>query len=345
MGVDRILIQLSHPAHVHFYKNFIRECRERNVSIKVVVRDKDIAVDLLEYYEIPHEVIFEHPDESPIGLTEQLRYEWRTYEIVRAFNPDIITSVGGTAAAHVSTVTDAKSIIFTDSEAAIIGNMVTMPFADTVCTPEGYDADHGENHVRYPGYHELAYLHPENYKSNPDRLLDFGVDPSDKYAVVRFIGWGAVHDIGEHGFGQDDKRELISTLDEYATVYITSESALPSDFDDYRLPVPPHLLHDLLDHAALYVGDSQTMATEAAVLGTPAIRSNSFAGAGDMTNFLELEEEYRLMYSTPDPQVAIEKAETWIQAPNLESAWEERREQLLEDKIDVNEFITEMLLE
>jgi len=43
-----------------------------------------------------------------------------------------------------------------------------------------------------------------------------------------------------------------------------------------------------LYYANVYIGDSQTMATEASVLGTPAIRSNSFAEGSDMSNFREL---------------------------------------------------------
>jgi len=51
----------------------------------------------------------------------------------------------------------------------------------------------------------------------------------------------------------------------------------------------------VLAFADLYLGDSQTMATEAALLGTPAIRSNSFVGPNDMTNFKVLEENYSLL--------------------------------------------------
>ena len=42
----------------------------------------------------------------------------------------------------------------------------------------------------------------------------------------------------------------------------------------------------------MVVADTQTIVTEAAVLGTPAIRYNSFAGENDMGNFVELEQKY-----------------------------------------------------
>jgi predicted glycosyltransferase len=39
------------------------------------------------------------------------------------------------------------------------------------------------------------------------------------------------------------------------------------------------------------------MTTEAAVLGTPAIRCNSFVGKRDMGNFIELEKKYGLIFN------------------------------------------------
>lgn len=340
----RILIQVSHPAHVHFYKNFIEYCQKQNVTTQVIARDKDITVDLLNKYNIEHEVIFNPSDVEPVGITGQIKYEFKTLQQTINFSPDVITSIGGTAASHISSITSAKSVVFTDSEAAKVQNIVTVPFADTIITPRRYSDDYGDKHIRYDGYHELAYLHPNNFEPSKGKLQEKGVNFEEPFFVVRFIAWGAQHDIGQKGLSIDEKRMLISNLSSHGNVYITSESELPEEFEPYRQPIPPHLMHDLLAEADLFVGDSQTMATEAAVLGTPAVRSNSFARKNDMSNFVELEEKYNLLYSTPDSDEAIEKIQELLDQPNLQSTWDKRRDRLLEDKIDVTEFMIDTIL-
>lgn len=341
----RILVQIAHPAHVHFYRHFITECESRGVETKVTVREKEIATELLDQFGIDYDLIFTIDNESPIGAIGQLKYELKTLKAVLSFDPDVITGIGGTAASHVGLLTGTESIIFTDSEGAPLANKITIPFADTICTPDGYGEDYGENHIRYDGYHELAYLHPDRFEAKPNALRDYGVDPNERYFVVRFISWGAQHDVGHHGLSIGQKRTLVSELADHGTVYITSEGELPGDLEGYQLPVPPHMIHSLLASADMYVGDSQTMATEAALLGTPSIRSNSFAGEDDMSNFVELEEGYGLLFSTPDGQEAIKKAKTWVRESNLQSKWEDRREKLLEEKIDVTDFLIDVMLE
>lgn len=63
---------------------------------------------------------------------------------------------------------------------------------------------------------------------------------------------------------------------------MTGEDVLTDEFQRHEMTVPPHLVHDLHWFADLFVGDSQTTATEAANSGAPAVRSNDFVGDGDM---------------------------------------------------------------
>jgi len=54
-------------------------------------------------------------------------------------------------------------------------------------------------------------------------------------------------------------------------------------------------MHSLLYYATMFIGDSQTMTSEAAMLGTPSLKLNSFAGKLSVPN--ELEQKYQLCYS------------------------------------------------
>ncbi len=336
----RVLFDVNHPAHVHLFKNALWELEADGHEIAVTAREKEITTTLLEEYGIEYTVLSSVGD-SLFGLaTEFLQKEIELFNFAKMFNPDVYLGCNP-AIAHVSTVLGGTCLVFHDSEPTPVREWLFRPFADVILTPEGFDDDLGDKQFRYPGYHELAYLHPDRFEPDVDTLRDHGVDPKEQYFVLRFIAWGAHHDAGESGLSVEAKRELVSILSEHGTVYITSEDKLPEEFEEYRLPVPPHLMHDLISHATMYVGDSQTMATESAVLGTPAIRCNSFAGDNDMSNFVELEEEYELLYSTPDKDVAIERIQKLVTDPDLGSEWEKRRKRMVSKKTDVTDVIVD----
>ncbi|SNR70196.1 hypothetical protein SAMN06266787_11226 [Halorubrum ezzemoulense] len=278
-------------------------------------------------------------------ISEWVKREYRTINIARSYDPDIILSVASPPAAHAAKVVGCPNIVFNDSEPAHLASKLTHPFADRICTPANFDVDLGEKQDRYDGYHELAYLHPDRFDPDPDALRDHDIEPDEPYSVLRFVSWGAHHDVGQHGFSLEAKQKLVSVLSNQGDVYITSESTLPDEFEEYRLPIPPDRIHDLLYYANLYVGDSQTMATEAAILGTPAVRSNSFAGEDDMGNFIELEREYRLLYSRTDETETIKIVRALIDDSDAQDRWQLKRESLIDNKIDVTEYMLELIYE
>ena len=93
-------------------------------------------------------------------------------------------------------------------------------------------------------------------------------------------------------------------------------------------------------YATMLVGDSQTMTSEAAVLGTPAIRCNTFVGR---IHYLEEEEhKYDLTYGfRPEQSEAMfQKIEELLSMPNLKHEWQRRRQKMLSEKIDYAQFLT-----
>ncbi len=222
-----------------------------------------------------------------------------------------------------------------------MANLVTFPFADVICTPSCFKKDLGKKQIRYNGYHELAYLHPDYFKPDPSVLDELGLKKDDKFVIVRFVAWQASHDIGHCGFNMEAKRKLVKELGKYARVFITSESPLPEEFKKYGIKIPPERIHDLLYYATMYIGEGATMATEAAILGTPSIYVSSFWDS--MGNFNELEEQYGLIYNFKEPEPAIQKVIELLQQQDLKQEWAKKRERLLKDKIDVTQFMMEFI--
>ena len=341
----RVLFDVSHPAHVHLFKHAIRELENEGHDVLVTSREKDLTTDLLDAYGIDHTPISAKGETKISLITEWIGREIRMMSAALSFDPDVIVSRLNPPASHASSITRCPSIVFDDSEVVQFAGKITHPFADVICTPSNFNRDLGDRQDRYDGFHELAYLHPDQFHPNREILKKHGVDLDEVYTVLRFVSWGAHHDVSQKGFSKAAKTELVSALAEQGEVYITSESELPPEFEPYRLPIPPEEIHHLLYYANLYIGDSQTMATEAAVLGTPSIRSNTFADDDDMGNFVHLENGYGLLRSTADEDEAIATAQRWIDDPSLQSKWDERQQELLDDTIDVTEYILEQIRE
>jgi len=335
--MTRIMIAVHHPAHVHFFKHVIRELEDGGHDVYVVVRDKEITIELLEQCAIPHDVVVRSYEGMWDLIRTQTAYEWKLLRKGLKIRPEITLSIGSPAVGHVSKIVGATHVLFTDTD--VPSNRLAIPFADVVCTPVNFERDYGSTHVRYPGYHELAYLHPDLFDPNPDVLREHGVEPEDEFFVMRFVGWGAHHDVGKKGLSRECKRRLVSRFAREGDVYITSEGNFPEEFAEYQIPVPSHHIHNLLYYANLYVGDSGTMATEAALLGTPAIRSSPFPEGEDISNFAELEQKYDLLYSVVNDREVLDTVDRLLDEEYANEMWEEKRSVLLADKINVADFV------
>jgi predicted glycosyltransferase len=335
----RVIVDIGHPAHVHFFKNTIWNLEKKGHQVMVVSRDKDVVIELLNAYNIPHTVLSKVKKGKIYLLEELLIRESKLYNIARKFNPDLIMGILSPEAAHVAWALGKKSIIFNDTEHAELAQKVTYPFCDIICTPVSFKKDVGPKQIRYRGYHEMAYLHPAYFSPNPEVLKELGVEAGEQFVILRFISWGAHHDVGQHGI--NDKLALVQELEKFGKVFISSEGELADEFEKYRIRIPPEKIHSVLYYATLCVGEGATMAVESAIIGTPSIYVSSLAGT--MGNFSELEEKYGLLFNYSDSESALKKAVELIKDPELKKTWSLKRAALLKDKIDVTEFMVKLI--
>ncbi len=336
----RILVGAWHPAHVHFFKYLIPELQKQGHEVFVLAREKEITYYLLKNYDIPFIEVSVHKT-SVGGKLWDLIVRWkRTFQICRKLKPDLALGIGDFYFAQIGRLLKFKSLVFTDSEPVPIDPILTFPFATWILTPDCFGKDLGKKHIRYKGFHETAYLNRNYFKPDESVLDLLGVKKGEPYIILRFVSWGAAHDIGHGGLTPERKVQMVKRLEKYGKVFITSEGGLPEELREYQIKIAPEWIHHALYYATLLVGDTQTMTTESAILGTPAIRSNSFVGPDDMTNFIQLEKDYGLIYNIRDPEEALGKAEELLQNPNLKEEWAVKRERFLDDKVDVTKFMS-----
>jgi hypothetical protein len=335
-----VLVTIQHPAHVHFYRNAVEELEARGHDVHVAALDKDIALSLLDAYDIDHEVLGSRSGSLAEIALSQATITARLLQYARRVDPDVVTAIGGLTAAHVSALLGVRSVVFTDTEHARVSNALTFPFVDEVWLPDSYARDERTDHHSYAGFHELAYLHPDRFTPDPAVLREQGVDPDERFVVVRLTGWEAVHDIGDTGI--EGLTDLVERLEERgATVYITAEGGLPDELADRTLSVAPEDVHHLLAFADLFVGESPTMATESAVLGTPAVYVHSQSPG--ITRELE---RYGLLWGFHGEDRNARAAERALEvlADAAETDWDGRRDRLLSETIDTTNLVVERLL-
>jgi len=335
----RILIDIQHPAHIHFFKNAARILEQKGYTIIWTGRNKDIVVDLAREYKLPMRV-FGTAKKGVLNLGLELVYRqailWR---IARKEKPDCMIAIAGTFISFVGKMLRIPTHVFCDSEFATVSHWLSFPFATHIYVPECYEKQLPWKHTKYRGSHDLAYLHPKRFTPDARVLTSLGLRKDETFFVMRFVSWEAGHDIGQHGFTIEGKHRMVDLLKKHGRVIISSEAPLPREFEPYRMSLCPTKIHDLLYYSKMYIGDGGTMTTEAAVLGTPAVLVTTLTAGV----FRDFEETYDLMYLFKDESLAIKKVEDLLQQHDLKAEWRAKRLKMLQNKIDVTQFIVDIL--
>lgn len=335
----RILVDIIHPAHVHFFRNAIKVW-QREHDVMVTSRDKEMTLKLLDLYGIENKCL-SHRKSGVAGLAAELvERDLKLLKEAVRFRPDVMTGIAGIFVAHVGKLIRKPSVVFYDTETAKMSNAITYPFASVICTPDCYMNDIGHKQVKYAGYHELAYLHPNRFHPDREVLQEVGVE-NEKFFLVRFVSWQASHDIKQKGISLDKKFELVETLSRHGKVFISSEGAVPEELKKYELQLGPEKMHDLIAFSEMVIGEGATVASEAAVLGVPSVYLTKPGKGLGYTN--ELEDKYGLMYnfSSNDYENARKKIDELLAKDDLREEWAQKRSDMLRDKIDVTQFVAD----
>jgi uncharacterized protein len=262
-----------------------------------------------------------------------LLFNFKMLKTALSFKPDIYLSHGSFYSAHVAWLLRKPNITLEDT-----GNMeqvrLYLPFISVVLTSDVFHRNLGKKQIRYHGCHELAYLHPKRFSRINDIRETMGIGDKEKFFLLRFISWNATHDKGQTGFSIRDKKELIEKLASFGKVFISSEKKLPDELVKYQINIPPEAMHHVLAEADLFIGEGATMASECAMLGTPAIYVNSME-AGTIDD----QEKNGLLFHFRDFAGVLDKAAEILNNPYSKKESKEKRDKFLKDKIDVTAFL------
>ena len=345
----RLLLDIGHPAHVHLFRNLADRAVGSGGQVLAATRDKDVTVSLCRAYGIHQDILSSaYSGHVLAGILELVMRTSKLMKLTHCFRPDALLGTS-LSIGIIGKCFNIPSFVLNEDDASVVPLFarIAYPLSTFIVTPgclrhEGY----GKKHLTYPGFHELAYLHPGLFAPDPEVPRSLGIDPSEPFFILRFVSLKAHHDTRATGLPYEAARELVRMLSRKGRVLITSEGALHEEFRPYQFPLRPELFQDVLAYASLCIGDSQTVTAEAAVLGVPNLRCNSFVGR--ISYLEELEKVHNLTRGFLPDQAGrlIETARAWLEdLDDIKRTFQHNRAVMLEQCVNLTEWLWDMLHE
>ncbi len=333
----RILIELSHPAHFHFFKNAILELKKEN-EVLVIVKDKDIIKELVVESHFKN-IFYLDKTERTIEKLFSLFYSTKkVLKLALKFKPDIFIGWNSIYSAFVSRILKKPFILFEDNEKPWNQLILRIPFATKIFTNHTYSHNFGRKHYRYDSYEPIAYLHPKYFKINNNITKKYNLNDKNNLIILRLISWSATHDFFHKSIFQrnNDLKDFINQLRKYGDILFSREGFKPCLITSKgKINISSSDFHHFLNIADLFIGEGGTSAEEAVLLGTPVIYISTL-----LTSYLiELHKKYRMVYFSTNIENLLEKVKKIFSIPNRREIYNARKHRILNEKIDLTEFI------
>jgi predicted glycosyltransferase len=324
------------------FKHVVKALENKGHRCCVVVNEKEFTGRLLDSAGIDHIRIGVNQKGA---LRKGLQLVWlmvRTVLISLKFKPDLVFGQAVPHIGYTAFLLGKPFIVFEDTEVSRLLHRLVHPFADAIVVPDSFKTHLGPRRITIHTGFEAAYLHATRFKPDIRIRTDLGLEPGERFVILRFVAWHALHDMSRNtprGMSVDNKIRTVKAFEPDARVFISSEGPLPDALAPLRYPLAPESMHHAMHYADLVFGESASMAAEAAYLGTPAIYlDNDGRGYTD-----DLEKRYGLVFnfteSLEDQGRAIEKGGD-ILARNDQAIWKSRHRELMKDAMDVTAFMT-----
>ncbi len=338
--MKRILFELNHPAHAHLLKNAIRQLIAKGHHVDVLIKEIPVLRAILENESIEFISLGEKGSGMAAKLLKQIGYLRQVRRLHQQNHYDLGVGISVTLPL-MSRISSLKAIVLDDDDkkATPLFSMLAHRNSATLLRPQALSHEgNSKNTIYYPGFHELAYLHPAVFTPDASVLEEQGLKQGETFFILRLVAFKAHHDHGIRGISNEKLQILVALLRQFGRVIITSESNMDPFLGAERLKINPAHLHHLMSYAKLIISDGQTMCSEAACLGVPSVRISDFVGR--LSTLDVLEKKWKLTFGfRPNNFDQALACITGIIHDDI-FVFKDRRDSLVASYIQVSEFLT-----
>ena len=258
----RVLIDMCHPAHVHFFKNFIRAFKEKGNEVFIVARDKDVSYKLLDRYDLSYINISRHYDSIIAKYYSGVLNIFKFIIICKKNRIDFVIDSGASVYSNIaSLILRIPNISFNNTEVFSLLKIVKL-FSSYIITPSNYLKDFGKKHIRINSYFELAFLHRNVFKSDQSIYQKLGLKKNEKYILLRFVNWYAAEEKNQLGVTINDIQDIVSNFSKNFRVFISCEFDLPDELELLQIEKNHNIrigdMQNIEANATLFFGTNKT---------------------------------------------------------------------------------------
>jgi predicted glycosyltransferase len=337
--MKNIAFYIAHPSQFFVFKSTI-EGLQLHHKVFIYIKSKDILEDVLKQHEISYCNISEKPKKNNF-FGNTINLFTRTTKLLSLFRKDKIDLLFTCASysSQASFFLGIPSIVLNDDDHTVIRKSAIFgwPFSSIILAPQSCSMGFWKRKTFfYNGYQKLGYLHPNAFSPNFNVLEKYKLKDNN-YFFIRTVSLTAHHDHGVKGINLRLLEQMVSELSKVGEILISSEIELPEKLKKYQLKIDHRDIHHLIYFSKILIGDSQSMAHEAALLGTPSIRINDFK---DKIGVLkELEYKYKLTFSFVPQNFDEILTQLNYLIKEDKSVFLNRREIMLQNKIDLSKLL------
>jgi len=280
----KIVVDIAHYPHMNFFKNAIFYLRDKGIDVRIIVQPRGNLTSMLKYeYGLPYKS-FGHYRSSAFGKLLHLAIrEVLLFNYLRKNQCDVVAGIGSVSLTHAAFVLRTPSVMFEDDIEYKLAYYPYKYFATNIVMPECIPA-RGKKILKYKGFKELAYLHPNYFIPSKSVLTEYSLTPNN-YIFIREVSNTSLNYLRL-------KEGLLSKVCPYLKdmgfdiVLSLENKELRKQFEDYCIILnePVSDVYSLLHYASLTISSGDSMARESCLVGTPAI----YTGKRDMAINREL---------------------------------------------------------
>ena len=335
----KIIIDIGHPAHVHCFKYFAHKMVEKGHKILFTCRDKEFEIDLLKINKFDYVSFGKHYKTIRGKILGLFIFDFKMLKTALKFKPDLFLSAGSMYAAQASFLLRKPHIALEDTE-----NMEQIifykPFTSYILTPDAIPQKYGKKQVRYNGFHQSAFLHPNYFNSTNDFKKELDIKEGQRIFLLRLVALNATHDINVEGISDKKLDDLVNFLMNEGRLFISSEDPLPSHLEMNRLNISPERIHEFMSICDLVIGESSTMSNEAGYLGVPNIFIEDIE-LNVLRKYTEL--GLKIHYKKLGDKEMDDIRSLIVNLDDIKKTFKEKSKKFVENSIDLTDFLIKFI--